>query len=830
MSVFALPALRPAALLLAAALALAACDSRAERAEAHYQRGLEFVASGDVDRAKIEFRNVFRLNGEHTQARLAFARLLRDGGDPVRAMSHYLLLVEQDRDNLDAQRELAELALTLQDFAAAAEATKRAYALAPDDPGVRALKATLDYRDGDRAAATAMAEGVLADAPGNVPAHMVLIADRMNADDPEGALARADAALEQAPGDEGLHLVRLAALERIGDEAGVGAQIARMAELFPDNASVTEALVHWRLRQGDVAGAEAALRAAAARDPGNPDPALTVVQFLYQTAGAAAAQAELDRLAETAADPLPFRRARAGLDFAEGRQDEAIAALRALTEGPASEDGDAAGGALSADDIRDIQTELAAMLGATGDAAGRDALVETVLAGDAGHVAALKLRARARIEADAPDLAIQDMRKALGQAPRDPEIMTIMAMAHEREGAHELAGERLSLAVEVSDQAPEESLRYASFLMRDGRVGPAEGVLVAALRRAPDDPDLLLALGRIHAERRDWRRVDQVADLLRGQGGPAAAMATELAMASLAGQDRADAALSLLQDLAGDGGDAAAMGQLVQAHVAAGDLAAAQAYLDGVLAADPDSLPGRMLQAGLFAAEGETAAAEALYRTLIDEDPALPQPHRALVALLSGPGGDPEAAEAALEAGLAATEGDRDLMFLQAGLREARGDFDGAIAVYETLYARDSANPLIANNLASLIASQRDDADGLERAFAIARRLRGSDVPQFQDTYGWILHRRGDPEGALAYLEPAAAALGDNALVQYHLGEALFALGRTAPARERLARAVEIAEARPEQADLPLDAARARIAEIDALPAPAAPAGPATDG
>ena len=37
------------------------------------------------------------------------------------------------------------------------------------------------------------------------------------------------------------------------------------------------------------------------------------------------------------------------------------------------------------------------------------------------------------------------MRTALAQAPRDPEIMTIMALAHERQGSRELAGERLAL-------------------------------------------------------------------------------------------------------------------------------------------------------------------------------------------------------------------------------------------------------------------------------------------------------------------------------------------------------------------------------------------------
>jgi predicted Zn-dependent protease len=801
--------------LAAAALALAGCDSRADRAEAHRQRALAFAAEGEPERAMIEFRNVFRLDGTNLAARLDFARLLREEGDLGRALNHYAILVDQDRSHLEGHKELAALALAVQDFDTAAVAARRAAELAPGDPEARALAATVDYREGAREAAVAAARAALADAPGVVAAHMVLIADRMNAGDPAGALAQADTALAQAPADEGLHLVRLAALERLGADAGVGAALARMAELFPDNPGVMQARVQWHLRQGDMAGAEAALRARAARDPAAAEPALTVVQFLYETAGAEAARAELDRLAAEAADPLPFRRARAGLDFAEGDREGAAAGLRALLEG-----------AEPSDATRDVEAELAGMLGAMGDAAGRDALIAAVLEADPGHVAALKLRARAAIAADAPERAIQDMRAAIKEAPRDPEIMTIMAMAHEREGGRELAGERLALAVEFSGRAPAESLRYARFLMAEGRLGPAEGVIVDALRRTPQDRDLLGLLGQIHAARGDWPRVGQVAQLLRGQDDPAAAaLADGLETARLAGEGRTEESLALLRGRAADGGDAAAMARLVQAYVAAGDLAAAQDYLDAALAADPASAPARLLQAGLHAARGETAAAEALYAALIAETPAAPEPHRALVALRAGQGRTAEA-EAALAAGLAATGEEAGLMLLRAGLLESRGDFEGAIGVYEALYARDSGDPLVANNLASLLSVHRDDPASLERAFAIARRLRGSDVPHFQDTYGWILHRRGDSAGALRALGPAAEALPQNPLVQHHLGEALFALGRRADARERFARAVALAEGGPEAALPQIAAARARIAEIDA--AAAAPA--ATDG
>ena len=378
------------------------------------------------------------------------------------------------------------------------------------------------------------------------------------------------------------------------------------------------------------------------------------------------------------------------------------------------------------------------------------------------------------------------MRTALSRDPRDPDIMTIMALAHEREGARGLMGERLALAVETSNRRAAESLRYANYLMQEGRIGPAESTVLDALRRDPENRDLLDLLGRIHLSREDWNRADQVAALLRAQGDPVStAMADALTAESLRGQGRGAETLAMLEGLAGQGDNTAAMVELVRAQVAAGDIPAARGYLDSVLAEDPASVPARFLMAGIEALEGSPEVAETLYREVIADAPDMARTYQALFTLLAAQGRIEEA-EAALEAGIAAADDPAQLLFTRAGLQEARGDIPGAIASYEDLYARDSGVLVVANNLASLLTQQGLEAgtdtatsvETLDRAHAIARRLRDSEVPHFRDTYGWILHLRGDSASALDYLVPASEALPDNALVQVHRGEAELALGR----------------------------------------------------
>ena len=83
-------------------LILAACDTAEERAEGHYQTGLGLLEEGDVDRALIEFRNVFKLDGFHREARLGFARIEEDRGNLQGAYGHYLLLIERYPEDLQA--------------------------------------------------------------------------------------------------------------------------------------------------------------------------------------------------------------------------------------------------------------------------------------------------------------------------------------------------------------------------------------------------------------------------------------------------------------------------------------------------------------------------------------------------------------------------------------------------------------------------------------------------------------------------------------------------------------------------------------------------------
>lgn len=797
---------------VSALVALSACDSAEERAEEHFENALELLESGDVDRAIVEFRNVFQLNGQHLEARRLYAKTMRANGNIREAFGSYLLVAEQNPDDLEARLQLARIAFETQSWEELERHGARAFQIAPDDVQAQAFMHVIEYRkavlDKDaparREAARKVAE--LRDTlPNDLMVRTVIVDNLIQDQELTSALEEVDNTLEIAPNATDFLQRRLGLLRTLGRDDLFEEQLIQLVRANPADTNYKQTLIRWYISRDQPAKAEEILRADAYAETADTSARITFIAFVQQTRGPEAARGEIEKLIAEGNDVDLLRSLRAGLDYDAGKRNEAIAELENIVAtGQASER------------LRDIKVALARMLAGTGNAVSARQRVEEVLSEDPSHVEALKMRAGWLIEGDKPDEAILALRSALDQAPEDPQIMTLMASAYLRSGSRDLAGEMYSLAVDASRSAPEESVRYARFLIEDDKLGTAESILINSLRIAPGNIPVLVELARVYQRQEDWPRNEQVEATLRRLDRPEAVAAADgIKVARLRGQQRTDEALAFLEGMIRQqGGNPRAELVIVQTHLRNGDFAAAEQFVDEVLASEPDNRDMRFLKAGILVSTDRAQEAETIYRDLIAQDPGAEPVWRALYAALNREGRFGEA-KALLREGVAANPDAANLQWALAGELERDGDIDGAIAIYESLYESNSNSLIVANNLASLISTYKTDQENLDRAWAIARRLRGLDRPAFQDTYGWIALRRGDLAEALAHLEPAAAGLPQDALVQYHLGVAYEKLGRTEDAIEQFTKAVEIggpADSRPQ-----LQTAREEIARLTSL-------------
>lgn len=766
-----------AAVAMIMLLLAAGCDSPEERLEKHLQRGLALVEQGETVKAKLEFRNVLKINRDNGPARFQLGLMAEQDGDFRSAAAQYRRVVEVDPKNLQAQIKLAQILMLGGDLEAALKYVDAAFALDPANVEVLSIRAAALLRSGDVEGAVASARDALALDPMAIGAHMVLLNRTIETEGPAAALSEVEALLAKLPQDKALNVMKLRLLGETKDVAGLETHLVRMIEIFPEEIQLRRALTQSYLARGEVDAAEREMRAIAARMPGDEALALDLARMLLVIRGVDAARAELEArvaAATTGDAKLPFRLALAELDARVG---DADAAMSLLTQAAEAAETPAVG-----DRARIQRARL--MLADNKNAEARQ-MVEGVLESDPDNVDALAIRATMAIAALNTEAAIIDLRRAQSLAPDNPALLALEARALERDGNMALAGERLAAAARVSAFAPEHTLTYARYLAGRGQFVAAEAALSESARRNPNDQRVLGALAEVRIQLGDSVGAELAAKQLDALRGSDTAV-SQVKAAALTAAGRLDEGIAELEQVvAEDGGGQSALSNLVAAYVRNGERERAETFLDDLIARSPGNLRARALRAEMHLLSNAPSKAEDELKALIDASPTESEGYL-LLARLYGSLARADDAEAIAREGLERT-GAENVRFTLASILEQRGMIDEAIAQYEILFKARPDSTVVANNLASLLAEFRaDDPVALDRASRVARRLRESEFPQFKDTYGWIAFLRGEEAEALRFLAPAAEALPNNPFVRYHAGRAYAANGQITLARENL--------------------------------------------
>lgn len=789
-----LPVLRGFLLAAVASVFLTACDSAEERAEQYFQSGLALSEAGKDAQAKVEFLNALQFMPSHEGARLGYADALLREGKLSDAYVQYVRYVEYHPDSPEVRRKLAEMAIIGGNWAEAERHGREALRLEPDAQGAASIRVALDYRaaisvaagqvDAQRLQLFTEAEALLRQTPTDKIARRVTIDYLITGPDPIKALPEVEAALLAEPEDYPLNGLKLELLSKKGDMQAVAAQLDRMVGLFPQDRELAPTLLELLVRDGKIDRAEEFLRGRTADAATDVEGNLALIQFLRTHRGPEAALRQVDA-AEAAAGATPaaavYRGLRALFEFDDAQTAaETGAAVDAAVQTARVEVLRASVAELPATDPFGpvLQTGLARMQLALGQAVEARATVDAVIAADRTFADALRLRAAIALDENRPTDAINDLRAALDQNPRDVDALLLLAQAHAADGATDLAGDRLAEANSASGNAADVALRYAAFLVEQGRARPAEAVLSDSLRLFPDNLQLLTA--RADLMLRDGRRDEAAAlvDRIAALPDPAAEpVVRQFRVLLLEAENRTAESIALLREMAqSEDGTVATQIGLVNRLVGIGDTAGALAQLKEAAARYPDDPRLVTLNAALLLQLGQTDEAEAALSTVLATTPGF-LPALSLYDEHLAATGRAEQAETALRKAL---ENDPTLTQLRGMLAlrlEAQGKIDDAIAEYETILAGGD-NPVAANNLISLLAWTRDDAESLENAATFARQIADLQDPAVRDTLGWLAYRQGRFGDAVLALSEAARALPDDPLVQYRYARALEAADR----------------------------------------------------
>jgi cellulose synthase operon protein C len=799
---------RTPALLLAVFLVLlvAGCDTPEEKEAKHLARGIEFSEAGDDAKAMIEFRNVLRLNAKNAEALYEVGLIHERGERWVQAFSAFQGAAAERPGYIDANMKLGTLALMSNEVEIAEKAAADILAVHPGNPDAEVLDAAVMLRRGDLERALATAEAVLADNPRHEHAVAVVVGVLQSRGRADAAVARIDQALALLPDNINLRALKVALFEQLGDVDGARKLFGELVVLEPNNITHRLALSGFLYQQEDAAGAETALRDAVDQNLAIDDLGEALFQLVLRERGAAAAEAELKRLIQADSENVRFRFLLAELLTRDSRLEAAEAVLQAIVELADKETG------------QDATAAIARLRLEAGDMDSARKIADEVLAENKDHQGGNFVRGVVHLLDDDPDEALRSARMALGRDSTWAPGLKLLADAYLRKGNTDLAISALGEVVNLDPSDSDATEQLAILLTRRGDLDTALKLLDQLAETSREPGRALQARAQIRLQQRNWTAAEaDIAQLLEipGDGLGAAILAGTLDLARnrhQASREWFGKALELDQDAAEP------LIGLVRSHLAEGNKEAALAFLEERTTGRPDDARAFQMKGELLAMEGAVDAAAAAFDSAIALRPEWSLPYRQLAALKRTHAKDLDAAVAVYERALAVMPNELEILVDMADSLLIGGRHVAAMEAYGRILGVDPANQGAANNYAALVADYAyEDAAELERALVIAQRFRTSTNGLFLDTLGWLHYRNGDYPVATAYLERAAAQIGNKPEIRYHLGMALKASGQTERARLELARAVA---ANTEYEGL--SEAKAALAALEAEVTPAA--------
>ncbi len=492
-------------------LGLAACSSPTDKANEFYRKGMALFEQGgreNLVQADKAFRNALEIKKTLTPAVYGLALVAEKQGRVQEFFSYLNQVVEQNPGHLEAQVKLGKLLLGAGQIERALEASNRAMAVNAEDPSVQLLHAGVLLKQGDRERAIGIAGKLLAANPKNAEVLEFLAGERLDAGDFEMAVEYADRALAINGDLVPVLIVKTQALENGSKKEAAEETMRRLVSLQPDNASFRNALIRLLVQHGRKDAAEAELRETAARNPKDVQAKMDVVHFVQAAKGPMAARKELESYIGREPGNNELKFALAGLLHAQNDKASAEALVRTIM----AEAGD------SRDRIK-AEGILAAYLLEGGDRKSALALVDEILAEDERNEQALVLKASVALDENRIDEAISDLRAILRDAPDSARALLLLARAHEKQGAFDLAEDHYARALQAGRMEVSYGLAYAEFLMRRNQSVRAEKLLAELLGPNPGSLPVLRLLAKARSNQGDWAGARQAMDEIRRRGG-----------------------------------------------------------------------------------------------------------------------------------------------------------------------------------------------------------------------------------------------------------------------------------------------------------------------
>lgn len=758
---------------------LAACSSGEDRQEKYLERAKAYYDEGDIDKARIEARNVLQINPKNVAARQLLGEISYDDGDIRKAYGMFLSVLDESPDNIDAHTAMAEIYIAVKDYAKTIEHANSVLAIDSKNALVLGYKALALAGQGEVVKAEEVAAEALLIDPGSTEAIGVMVQKYFNEESNEKGLALLERGQLANPDEVRIISMKISLLENMGNAEAVEAELIGLANKFPEEARYTQTLAKYYVRESNLDAAEATLRVFADTNEDDVSAKLSIISFLLQQRSKEQAIQQTEDYLEEDKDQSKFSAALAQLHLFTGDKDSAVSVLEAAVDrDPRS---------VGSIEARNILVGIYLQEEESFEQAKK--LLAEVLEIEAENADALLTRARLSLNDGQIKDGISDLRVILKNDPSSIVAMTLLANAQELEGSEGLALDNYKKLMTLQEPNLSVLTSAARLAISSDQYQEAESYIRQALELEGDNASLVTNLVKLLVLKEDWEAARSFANRL-----VASEKSNALGYFLMAGLDiRLDDNVSAIKNLKAS---LKAEPKGVESLTSLSSLITQQSGLDAAvefIGEHCESYPAqahcRHLLGSLHAQSGNFDSAITELEAALSLNDKLLITYRQL-AKVYGSQRDKDGVISVLQRGITATQ-DQGLSFDMANFYYQVGDFQESSEIYASMIDADENALPAKNNLAMLYAEFLNTPENIKKANALIADLQDSENPAFLDTVGWVLYLTGEYDRSVTYLQAAVDKVGSSGLLQYHLGMAFSKLGDSVNAKVHLELAVK---------------------------------------
>ncbi len=755
------------------------CGKTEDKIKNYMESGKSLYQKGDLDKAKIEFKNVIQLDVKNAEAYYHLALIDEKAQNWQGMFANLTQTTKIDPKNNDAHLKLGRLDLLSQQVDEALSQTEAVLKNNPDNPDALALKGAIFIKKGNLGGAMDLAEQVLKQQPDHTDAVSLKTVVYMSKNELSSALATVEKGLQTKPRDLSLLLLKLQVHAQSKDSAAVEQDYHGLIKQFPDKLDYTYALVKHLANTNQDDKAITTLQATIDAHPDNVQSKLLMVDFLIQKRPGQADKILNDYLAKYPEEAEFYFRL-AAIHFKNNKVADAKQVLNKITE-------------LKPDSKESIKAKvmLAKLAIQENDPTAAQGFVQGILAVDKENKEALILKAQLDLQKGLYDDVISDMRVVLRDFSNSDDALVLIGQAYLKKNSPELAEENFRKALGINPANFEALLPVAANLIKNKEVKRAEEMLNKALAVNPDNPAALQALAQVRLMQKDWTGTQKVADIFSNNpksSGYAKFLGGKISQEQglykeAIGQFKEALAISPdLQD---------ALRGMAASYEALKQPKDMLDYLQQFIASNPGNAYAWLIKSQLLAKDQRTDGALKVLSEAVTKWPKGADFYEAMAGIYNNKN-ETDKAVAAINQGLTAIPDHPRLSIILASSYEKAGNYEKALGIYETINKKYPTIEIATNNLVSLLLDHFNTKENVERAVVLAKGFEHSDQPYFVDSYAWSLINAGKNEEALKLLRDIVKKAPNVPVFRYHLGTAYHKTNSIALAKTELEQALEL--------------------------------------